>query len=192
MINQKSGHQLLRIIGGQWRSRNFRFPEVLGLRPTPNRVRETLFNWLQGRTEDAKVLDLFTGSGALFLEALSRGAQGTAIDINPLAVRSLEENLAILGSVSGKVLCENASHYLKHSRNEEKENFNLIFLDPPFHQGLLSQAAYLLEEHHWIQPTAWIYTESELSSSQLNLPANWQPYKEKQAGQVFYALWQKK
>lgn len=180
----------LRIIAGQWRSRRLQFADGPGLRPTPNRVRETLFNWLAPHIEGARVLDLFSGSGALFFEALSRGAErGLALDSNPEAVGWLRRNLATLGGeASGQVLQADALAYLNGTPTE---SFDLVFLDPPFHRDLLAPACARLEEGGWLAARAWIYTESETAPSALPMPAGWRLHREKQAGQVHYALWQR-
>ncbi|NHN79312.1 16S rRNA (guanine(966)-N(2))-methyltransferase RsmD [Azotobacter chroococcum] len=183
------GQGLLRIIGGEWRSRRFAFPEAPGLRPTPDRVRETLFNWLAPHVEGARVLDPFAGSGALYLEALSRGAgQALALDLNGEAVASLRRHLDSLRCGNGQLLQGDALRYLEH---QSPSPFDLVFLDPPFHQDLLTPACRLLEERGWLARDAWIYTESEAPPSALGLPDNWRLHREKQAGQVHYALWQR-
>lgn len=181
------GH--LRIIGGQWRSRKLGFPEAPGLRPTPDRVRETLFNWLAAHIEGAKVLDAFTGSGALYLEALSRGASmALALDANATAISSLRHNLDLLGCGTGQVLQSDALKYLE---TQTPSAFDLVFLDPPFHQNLLPATCTLLEEKGWLAERAWIYTESETPPSALQMPATWRLHREKKAGQVYYSLWQR-
>lgn len=177
----------LRIIGGQWRGRRFNFPTGPGLRPTPNRVRETLFNWLQADINEARVLDPFTGSGGLFLEALSRGAgPSLALDLNGQALAALRDNLKLLQGVHGRTEQANALSYLDRPA---EESYRIVFLDPPFGQNLLPPVANLLEERGWLQEHAWIYTESESAPSALTLPDNWRLHREKHAGQVWYALW---
>ena len=182
-----SGQGQLRIIGGQWRSRQFDFPMAHGLRPTPNRVRETLFNWLAPYVEGAKVLDVFAGSGALFLEALSRGAgSALALDLNSAAINSLRGHLLTLRCDNGQLLQTDA---LRHLEQQPATPFDLVFLDPPFSQGLLLPACTLLEEKGWLAADAWVYTESENPPSSLGLPGNWRLHREQKAGQVYYALW---
>lgn len=184
------GDGQLRIIAGQWRSRQFAFPMAHGLRPTPNRVRETLFNWLAPYVEAARVLDPFAGSGALFLEALSRGAgSALALDLNPAAVTSLRGHLATLRCDNGQVLQSDALAYLQ---NQPATPFDLVFLDPPFSQDLLLPACTLLEERGWLADDAWVYTESEQVPSSLGMPANWRLHREQKAGQVHYALWERR
>lgn len=177
----------LRIIAGQWRSRRLSFPEVAGLRPTPDRVRETLFNWLAPYVEGARVLECFAGSGAVFLEALSRGAHsGLALELDSRAVSALRGHLQTLQCATGTVLQADALRYLAE---QPAQAFDLVFLDPPFHQGLLQPACALLEERGWLSLDAWVYTESEQPPSTLGLPAHWQLHREKHTGQVHYALW---
>lgn len=184
-----SGQGQLRIIGGQWRSRQFDFPMAHGLRPTPNRVRETLFNWLAPYVEGAKVLDVFAGSGALFLEALSRGAgSALALDLNSAAINSLRSHLLTLRCDNGQLLQTDA---LRHLEQQPATPFDLVFLDPPFSQGLLLPACTLLEEKGWLASDAWVYTESENPPSSLGLPGNWRLHREQKAGQVYYALWER-
>ena len=179
----------IRIIGGEWRSRKLTVPDAPGLRPTPDRVRETLFNWLAPTTQGARVLDAFTGSGALFLEALSRGAStGVAIDANTNAVNNLRRNLAVLQCDDAEVLRVDSLQYLS---NKTEQGFDIVLLDPPFHQDLLLSACQLLEDNNWLNKDAWIYTESEQAPSSLGVPSSWRLHREKHTGQVHYALWQK-
>lgn len=183
------GQGQLRIIGGEWRSRRFAFPDAPGLRPTPDRVRETLFNWLAPYIQGARVLDPFAGSGALYLEALSRGASlALALDLNAEAIASLRRHLDTLHCSAGQLLQSDALRYLD---SQTPTPFDLVFLDPPFNQNLLAPTCTLLEERGWLAKDAWIYTESETQPSSLGLPANWRLHREKKAGQVYYALWQR-
>jgi len=184
-----AGQGQLRIIGGAWRSRQFDFPMEHGLRPTPNRVRETLFNWLAPYIEGARVFDPFAGSGALYLEALSRGASmALALDLNARAIASLRQTLETLHCSNGQLLQTDA---LRHLENQPGTPFDLVFLDPPFSLNLLAPTCQLLEEKGWLAPGAWIYTESENRPSSLGLPDNWRLHREQKAGQVHYALWQR-
>lgn len=183
------GQGQLRIIGGEWRSRRFAFPEGPGLRPTPDRVRETLFNWLAPYVAGARILECFAGSGAVFLEALSRGASaGLALDLNGAAVAALRGHLQTLQCERGKVLQQDSLRYLSE---QTATSFDLVFLDPPFQQNLLQPTCELLEQRGWLAAGAWIYTESEHAPSSLCLPGNWRLHREKHAGQVHYALWQR-
>lgn len=179
----------IRIIGGEWRSRKLTVPDAPGLRPTPDRVRETLFNWLAPTIQGARVLDAFTGSGALFLEALSRGAStGVAIDANTNAVNNLRRNLAVLQCDDAEVLRVDSLQYLS---SKTEQGFDIVLLDPPFHQDLLLSACQLLEDNNWLNKDAWIYTESEQAPSSLGVPSTWRLHREKHTGQVHYTLWQK-
>lgn len=188
-IPAHGGDGQLRIIGGQWRSRQFNFPMAAGLRPTPNRVRETLFNWLAPYVEGAKVLDPFSGSGALFLEALSRGAgSALALDLSPAAIASLRSHLLTLKCDNGQLIQGDALAYLQ---TQPARTFDLVFLDPPFNQNLLLPACQLLEEKGWLAADSWVYTESENPPSSLGMPGNWRLHREQKAGQVYYALWQR-
>ena len=188
-VPAQGGDGPLRIIAGQWRSRQFNFPMAPGLRPTPNRVRETLFNWLAPYVQGAKVLDLFAGSGALTLEALSRGAvSALTLDLNSAAISNLRSHLQTLRCDDCQLLLGDA---LKHLELQPATPFDLIFLDPPFSQNLLQPSCTLLEEKGWLAERAWIYTESENPPSSLGLPGNWRLHRELKAGQVNYALWQR-
>lgn len=185
----RGGQGQLRIIGGDWRSRRFSFPDAEGLRPTPDRVRETLFNWLAPYLSGAQVFDLFTGSGALYLEALSRGAgMALALDVNANAIASLRKHLDTLSCGNGQLLQSDALRYLE---TQHATPFDLVFLDPPFNKNLLLPACQLLEDKGWLADHAWVYTESEAPASSLGLPGNWRLHREKQAGQVFYSLWER-
>ncbi|SDT05934.1 16S rRNA m(2)G-966 methyltransferase [Halopseudomonas xinjiangensis] len=179
----------LRIIGGQWRSRRFGFTEQPGLRPTPDRVRETLFNWLSGELEGARCLDPFAGSGALTLEALSRGAAyALACDSSRDVVQTLRGHLTTLGCEHADIRQQDALGLLATA---PEQPFDVVFLDPPFRQGLLEPTCQALEDHGWLTRYAWIYTESEAAPATLAHPANWQLYREKRAGQVWYSLWRR-
>ena len=179
--------QRLRIIGGQWRGRRLEFVALEGLRPTPDRVRETLFNWLQPLLPGARGLDLFAGSGALGLEALSRGAaQVVFIDSAATAVRQIEAHLSTLGSPDGHTRCADALGWL---RDADVTPFDIVFLDPPFHRQLLAPAAALLAERGWLAPGARIYLEAALDEPPPELPASWECLREKRAGQVCYRLY---
>ena len=186
MAAKKSGNRL-RIIGGEWRSRFLPFPDVEGLRPTTDRIRETVFNWLQPVVPGANVLDMFAGSGALGFEALSRGAQSlTLLEMNAKAAKQLTENVRTLKTENAKVVQTDALSWLKQC----EEKFDLIFLDPPFNKGLLPECLALIESRNLLNPNAWIYIESEQDLSSLNLPINWRLHRDKKAGQVRLSLYQ--
>ncbi len=175
----------LRIIGGQWRGRKLRFADGEGLRPTTDRVRETLFNWLQPVIAGARCLDLFSGSGALGLEALSRGAgEVVFIERNPKAVAALRENLKLLQAANAEVHQGDALTWLQKTSTP----FDVIFLDPPFRQALLGPALRQLDDGGWVAGGARIYIEQELELGEPSLPQGWELLRSKQAGQVGYYL----
>lgn len=182
----------VRIIGGEWRSRRLEFLESEGLRPTPDRVRETLFNWLQTVTPGARCLDLFSGSGALSFEALSRGAaQATLIDASARVCRMLKENLHGLKTQNAEVIEQDAIRWLENQPADLSERFDLVFLDPPFRKDLIRLAAELLESRNLLAPGALIYVEAEKELGMPELPRNWQLYREKIAGQICYRLFER-
>lgn len=183
----RTGSNQLRIIGGQWRSRRLTFPDAPGLRPTPDRVRETLYNWLAAHISGAHLLDCFAGSGALFLEGLSRGAvSGIALELDRHAVTSLRSNLQLLAASQAEVIHTDSLHWLSQPASRQ---FDIVLLDPPFHQDLLQRCCQLVQDQGWLSPSALIYTESERPPSTLGLPTHWQLHREKHSGQVYYALW---
>jgi 16S rRNA (guanine966-N2)-methyltransferase len=176
---------VLRIIGGSWRGRKLRFPRAPDIRPTPDRVRETLFNWLGARVQGARCLDLFAGSGALGLEALSRGAAEVIfVERDAAAARELHARLADWGAVGGAVERADALRYLER----EARPFEVAFLDPPFASPLLATAAARLEAGGWLAPGARIYVECAARDGPPPLPAGWAALKAKQAGEVGYHL----
>lgn len=179
------GGNTLRIIGGEWRGRKLRFADGEGLRPTTDRVRETLFNWLQPVISGARCLDLFAGSGALGLEALSRGAAEVLfLDTNPHAVTALKENLSLLQADNAKVLKSDALAYLRGSG----EHFDIVFIDPPFRRDLLQPTLQLLADGDWLAPGARVYIELESEQHEPELPQGWELLRSKRAGQVAYHL----
>ena len=183
-----AGAYVLRIIGGSWRGRRLRFPAAALIRPTPDRVRETLFNWLGTRVTGARCLDLFAGSGALGLEALSRGAAHvTFVERDPAAVRALEATLADWGARGAEVVRGDALAFLEG----RAQPCDLAFLDPPFAAGLLEEAAARLERHGWLADAARIYVECAARAGVPPLPARWLPLKAKRAGEVGYHLYER-
>lgn len=179
----------LRIIGGDWRSRKLRFPDAGGVRPTPARTRETLFNWLNFHLAGSDCLDLFAGSGALGLEALSRGAAGaTLVDHTPALAKALKDNLRLLKSDTGDVVCADVESYL---RQRNRPPFDIVFMDPPFRQGWLEKLFPLLDEQGWIKSGGWVYVEHESELPTPAVPGSWQLHRQKSAGQVTYCLFRK-
>ena len=189
MARQSSKSNQLRVIGGQWRSRKLSFPDVQGLRPTPDRVRETVFNWLTAVVPSAHVLDVFSGSGALFFEALSRGASSAlALELDAAASRSLQQNITTLAAENAQVLHINSLDYLARMASQR---YDLVFVDPPFQKDMLAPSCHLLENNGWLSEQAWTCSESETAPSSLDMPSNWRLHREKHAGLVYYALWQR-
>jgi len=181
----------LRIIGGSWRGRKLRFPALPGLRPSPDRVRETLFNWLAPVLPGASCLDLFAGSGALGLEALSRGAAGCCfVDSAGSACARIGEHLQRLGATGGRVVNADSLRWLQ-ARPEPAPGFDVVFLDPPFGQGLLEQCCTQLEQNGWLADEALIYMESGGAEPLPPLPSNWRLHRDKRAGQVAYRLFRR-
>jgi 16S rRNA (guanine966-N2)-methyltransferase len=177
----------VRIVGGAWRGRRVHFPDLPGLRPTPDRVRETLFNWLQHSLAGARCLDLFAGSGALGLEALSRGAREVVfVDQAPLAVRSLDSELKRLsgGGANARVLQSSAARFLA----TPGEAFDLVFLDPPFGLGALKEYVALVAAGSWVKAGGWVYLEGERAAGIPAVPRGWELVKSKSAGEVGYHL----
>jgi 16S rRNA (guanine966-N2)-methyltransferase len=184
-IRRAGRARVLRIIGGTWRGRKLRFPPQAAIRPTPDRVRETLFNWLAAATPGAQCLDLFAGSGALGLEALSRGAAHvTFVEQAAAAARELQARLAEWQAADARVERADALTFLAGTARP----FDIVFLDPPFTARLLSRAAALLEARHWLTRGALIYVECAARAALPPLPSSWQPLKAKRAGEVGYHL----
>ncbi|WP_052063439.1 16S rRNA (guanine(966)-N(2))-methyltransferase RsmD [Nitrincola sp. A-D6] len=182
----------LRIIGGEWRSRKLPFPSIEGLRPTPDRVRETLFNWLQTSTPGAACLDLFCGSGALGFEALSRGAASvTFVDKAPEVTYQIRQNLNLLKAQNADVVGTAVLDWLEMKKADQEPRYDLVFLDPPFRQDLIKSTAALLETRNLLNSNALIYIETENDWQPDGLPENWALYREKTAGQVSYRLYQR-
>lgn len=176
----------LRIIGGRWRSRRLAFPDVPGLRPTPDRVRETVFNWLQPVIAGAHCLDLFAGSGALGFEAASRGAgEVVLVDREHKVVERLRENARLLGATGVQVVQADALRYLNE---RPAQPFDIVFLDPPFGHNVLVPACRKLEANGWLRDQARIYMEAEKTLDVQDIPANWRIVRSKAAGQVGYHL----
>lgn len=172
----------VRIIGGEWRGRKLAVPEKQGLRPTPDRVRETLFNWLQWQVPASRCLDLFAGTGALGVEAASRGAkQVVLVEKDRNIADGLRQQLAPFASEKVQVIQADALQYLQKSPIEA---FNIVFLDPPFQQNLLAPCCELLENTAWLAPNALIYLEAEIELQALILPKSWTVIKQQRAGQV--------
>jgi 16S rRNA (guanine966-N2)-methyltransferase len=178
----------LRIIAGEWRGRKFRFPDAQ-IRPTPDRVRETLFNWLQTRVRGARCLDLYAGSGALGLEALSRGAASVLfVEQQRLVADALSELLLQWQAMGAQVVCGEALQILR--ARKPGDLFDLVFLDPPYSKGAAGEltAAIGQLERGWLAPEARIYVEHAKSDPLPDWPAPWQALRTGTAGEVRYHL----
>lgn len=160
--------------------------DLPGLRPTSERIRETLFNWLAPLLPGARCLDLCAGTGALGLEALSRGAS-TAVFVEKArpAADALRESCRILGADGVEIHVDDAVHYL---RSRSVESFDIVFIDPPYADDSVSQLCRLLAKREWLAPGALVYFEQDRRRAPPELPDGWVPRKEKTAGQVRYAL----
>jgi 16S rRNA (guanine966-N2)-methyltransferase len=158
---------------------------VAAIRPTPDRVRETVFNWLQGVIPGSRCLDLYAGSGALGLEALSRGAgEVEFVDLEPAAVRHLADTLRGLGCDRGRVVRADAGRYLQ----QPAVPFDVIFLDPPFAEPVLPEICQRIEAGGWLKPGGYAYLESPAAAGQPELPSGWALLRSKRAGEVGYHL----
>lgn len=177
--------QQVRIIGGRYRGKKLSFKDAPNLRPTPDRVRETLFNWLMHDIHGARCLDAFAGSGALGFEALSRGAQQVVmLEQSPLVFKQLIKTAQSFDATALQIIQGDALDYLKHCQQQ----FDIVFLDPPFCDNHLPACLEQLASH-CLADDGLVYLESP---NQLTLDSKlWQPLKLKQAGQVVYALYRK-
>ncbi|MGB1263725.1 MAG: 16S rRNA (guanine(966)-N(2))-methyltransferase RsmD [Cognaticolwellia sp.] len=182
--NAQKGH--IRIIAGQHRGRKLPVLMADGLRPTTDRVKETVFNWLMPYIQDAHCLDCFAGSGGLGFEALSRGASlVTLVELNKPAAQQLKANKTLLKADNLQIVQQNALDFLQNNQ----QAFSLVFIDPPFRKGLAQLAAKLLIDKG-LTDDALIYVEMEADNNEQVMPSHWQLLKEKIAGQVVYRLYQ--
>jgi 16S rRNA (guanine966-N2)-methyltransferase len=182
---QKRSANTLRIIGGDWRGRRIRFPGQGGIRPTPDRVRETLFNWLMDKVRGSRCLDLFAGSGALGLEALSRGAAHvTFVERDRENAARLRETATTLAPGRATVVETDALAWL----TGRPGTYDIVFLDPPFTAGVLAEAMQCLESRGVLAPGARIYIEMPASAGPPELPAPWSLHRTGRAGAVGYHL----
>ena len=173
----------VRVIAGLWRGRKLPVLNAEGLRPTTDRVKETLFNWLMMDVANARCLDCFSGSGALGIESLSRQAQAVFfLEKFASAAQQLKKNLASLKTDKGTVINTDTLAYLAQKNNDTP--FDIIFIDPPFHHQFVPQILPLLQQNNWLAENALIYVETEKNHPPLPLAENWQIIKEKSAGMV--------
>jgi len=186
--SNKTHHNHVRIIGGYWRGRNLRFSSQSGLRPTPNRIRETLFNWLQPTLEGAHCLDLFAGSGALGFEAISRGATSAVlVERNSVAARQLCQLCSELNCDRIEVVNRPAQTWL----NRGTGLFDIVFLDPPFASVQLQQIVEQLETTAVLQKSALIYLEQSARTVPVQVPVNWNLFRQQQQGEVLFSLYRR-
>ncbi|WP_455380124.1 16S rRNA (guanine(966)-N(2))-methyltransferase RsmD, partial [Acidihalobacter prosperus] len=179
----------LRIIGGKWRGRYIRFPDLGDLRPTSDRVRETVFNWLQWDVPGCRCLDLFAGSGALGFEAASRGAgEVILVESSSRVACQLHENIAHVGASNMSVFKISALDYLQ----SPGKPFDIVFVDPPFRLGLMEQCLLLLTGNNWLKSDARVYLEYPLESGAPSMPPGLEIIRQKKAGNVGFgvARWQ--
>ena len=187
-VHEGSGAGTVRIIGGQWRGRRVPIMAAPGLRPTPDRVRETLYNWLQGALINARVLDLYAGTGALGLEALSRGAQhATFVERDPRVAQRLRDTLALLGANNAVVHTDDAAAFVARSP-PAGGSYDGVLMDPPFAAEVQGDLCKLLERNQWLAERAWIYLESPSEQGIPRLPAGWRVSRSLRAGAVMATL----
>lgn len=184
----------VRIISGKWRGRKLPVKNAQGLRPTTDRIKETVFNWLAADLYQAKCLDVFAGSASLGLEALSRQAQhATFLELNKDAAAQIKQNFALLKIDNATLHHTDALDYLSYKNPQNQKNiFDIVFIDPPFRKGLLNNVIELLEQNDWLAENAYIYVEAEKELETPIVPQHWYLLKEKQAGQVSFRLYQRR
>jgi 16S rRNA (guanine966-N2)-methyltransferase len=199
-MKKKTGHSLcsysadnkltkLRIISGKWRNRKLDFIHNANLRPTPERIRETVFNWITNYIHNAKVLDCFAGSGIFAIEALSRGAAtATIIDNSAIAIGRINNNINKIGINNIDVINQDCLLYLQE--NKQNTKYDLVFIDPPFHKNMLDKTCALLNDNKFICTGSLIYTEAEIDIENISTPVNWCLIKSKTSKSISYKLWQ--
>lgn len=189
-MGKKQSNSQLRIIAGKWRGRKLSFTPIDGLRPTLDRIRETVFNWLQPDIAGSHCLDLFAGSGAMGIEACSRGASTVdLVELNRDACQQLRSHKTQLAADSLNILNLDARLFLNRS---PERPYDVVFIDPPFSQQLWSEVADLLDKNGWLSPQALIYLEFSRHQAMPELPTSWHLLKDKQAGDVRYCLFEQR
>lgn len=191
--NEKSRKSIkggfIRLISGKWRGKKLPVKDIEGLRPTTDRTKETLFNWLMHDINDATCLDCFSGSGSLGFEALSRFAKKvTLLEKDKSVSKQLRENLATLNVNNASVIEGDSISYLNRDATEQ---YNIVFIDPPFNKNLVQPCCDALQSNGYLAPEALIYIEREIDLMALNIPNSWALLKEKSTGQVTYQLYRK-
>ena len=180
----------VRVISGKFRSRKIVFPNNSAIRPTGDRVKESLFNWLQVEVMGANCLDLFAGSGALGIESLSRGAKSvTFVEVDIKAVAALNKNLELLGSRNAIVYKDDALKWLEEYSSTER--FDIVYLDPSFSESILTDCCALLENISILKNTCMIYIESGEELEKTNVPVNWKIKRSKKEGSVYFYLFRR-
>jgi 16S rRNA (guanine966-N2)-methyltransferase len=178
----------IRIISGKWKGKKLTIAAVPGLRPSSDRIRETVFNWLQWQIASSYCLDLFAGSGVFGIEAVSRGANyARLVEKHPVVARNLRQQLTILNSTNLELIQADALDYIQIPAIQQ---FDVVFLDPPFRQNLLAVTCEYLEQYQWLTESAYIYVEME-AELMIKFPPTWQLLKDKRSGQIRYCLLQK-
>lgn len=181
--NKQTGQ--VRLIAGRWRGRQLPIADVEGLRPTPDRVRETVFNWLQLVIGNSRCLDLFSGSGALGFEAASRGAESvTMVELDVSATKQLRENKSLLAAEHCQIENKTAQQFIASN----SQQYDIVFIDPPYQADLWSEIAQQLVEKNTLVDNAHIYLECSSKGELPALPNHWQLMKDKKAGEVRYCL----
>lgn len=176
----------VRIIGGLWRGRKLEFPSTETLRPTHDRIRETLFNWLSPYIVDAICLDLFAGSGALGFEALSRGAREVVfVDQDKLVIEALKKSQQKLSATAATIFQSEAP---SDKLNFAGKQFDVVFLDPPYQQQLLEQCCQWLAKNNLVVAGGLVYLEYALNTEPPELPPGWEPYKQNETATLCYRL----
>jgi len=191
-MSKRTKLNTIRIVAGRWRGRRLGVPDLKGLRPTTNRVRETLFNWLMHDIAGARCLDLFAGSGALGLEAISRGAKTVElVESSSLAVKNLRNSILELSDefATDSINVMHA-HALDYLSNSPSEPFDIVFLDPPFNSGLLRPSIELLIRENWLSTNSMVYIERQHSPTSSKLSVPWTLFRHGKAGQCTYYLYQ--
>jgi 16S rRNA (guanine966-N2)-methyltransferase len=180
----------LRIIAGKWRGRKIQFVPVDDLRPTPDRIRETVFNWLQFDIVGKNCLDLFAGSGALGFEALSRGAENLClVETDPTAIQQLRLNQTTLKAENSQLVEQDVMRFLQRSSQQEsQQRYDIIFLDPPYKMQLLKQCIDSIEKNQWLKNHGKLYFEQPKQEPEIELSAAWSISHAKSAGNVSYYL----
>lgn len=185
MVNKKKGY--IRIISGKWRGQKIPIPKTKKIKPTLNRIKETLFNWLTPNIKNSNCLDCFSGTGALSIEALSRDALSvTLLEKNHKITIHIKKYLKKLKINNANVIETDTIKYLK----KKGKPYDIIFLDPPFKKKiLLIQTAFLLEKNGWLKKNTLIYIETEKKTNMKKLPKNWKIYKKRNNKKIFYYLY---